>query len=794
MADVITEREINILEFDRIRDQLAEMTASPMGRASAAGLVPDADYSPVNEKLKETGEGRSLCAKNAFIPAKVEDIGPLLTRAGKGAVLSGTELAAVMNFIRAVQQWQKFFKHEENKELYPLMAAQVSHFYACADLLAALARSIDQEGNVLDSASSALNSIRRKKHSLQGKIRDKLDEYIRSGHYRRYLQEALVTIRGGRYVLPVKQEYRQHLDGMVHDQSASGATVFVEPMPVVQMQNELTALNRREEQEIERILLQLSTQAAEAEDALFRNLKIYGNLDFIVARGRLSLDMNAREPVLFNAESPFFQLSDAVHPLLPGERVPLTVELGEQARTLVVTGPNTGGKTVALKTIGLLAVMAQCGLHLPAGKDTKLAVFSKIRADIGDEQSIIQSLSTFSGHMRNIIAIIEEAGTGSLVLFDELGAGTDPSEGSALAMAILDELTRKGALTVATTHINELKLFAQVQENMQNAAMEFDLDTLEPTYRLLQGVPGQSNAIHIAGRLGLSENVLDKARSFLHRSHEQVESVIARLVEDQQRYSRDSRQAALERNKAEQLMEELEEERRLLRARRDDILREAREEARRLVKRTKDTADELIKELRSVKQEGTEQARARAEDIRRQVNLMREEIEPEVEEPELEGLPEEELYVGREVYIHSLKQKGEIIALSPGEAQVQIGPLKATLPIHELRKVEEKSEKKEAPTDKVKSVSYSVDKDPAVSTAVDLRGSTLDEAKPLVDKLIDNALWAGLNRVSLIHGKGTGKLKQGLRAYLKEHRLVRSYRSGDASEGGDGVTVVEIKT
>jgi len=565
-------------------------------------------------------------------------------------------------------------------------------------------------------------------------------------------------------------------------------------MPVVQMQNELTALNRREEQEIERILLQLSTQAAEAEDALFRNLKIYGNLDFIVARGRLSLDMNAREPVLFNAESPFFQLSDAVHPLLPGERVPLTVELGEQARTLVVTGPNTGGKTVALKTIGLLAVMAQCGLHLPAGKDTKLAVFSKIRADIGDEQSIIQSLSTFSGHMRNIIAIIEEAGTGSLVLFDELGAGTDPSEGSALAMAILDELTRKGALTVATTHINELKLFAQVQENMQNAAMEFDLDTLEPTYRLLQGVPGQSNAIHIAGRLGLSENVLDKARSFLHRSHEQVESVIARLVEDQQRYSRDSRQAALERNKAEQLMEELEEERRLLRARRDDILREAREEARRLVKRTKDTADELIKELRSVKQEGTEQARARAEDIRRQVNLMREEIEPEVEEPELEGLPEEELYVGREVYIHSLKQKGEIIALSPGEAQVQIGPLKATLPIHELRKVEEKSEKKEAPTDKVKSVSYSVDKDPAVSTAVDLRGSTLDEAKPLVDKLIDNALWAGLNQVSLIHGKGTGKLKQGLRAYLKEHRLVRSYRSGDASEGGDGVTVVEIKT
>jgi len=794
LVDVITEREINILEFDQIRYLLAEMTASPMGRSYAVGLIPGAEFQEVHEKLKETGEGKLLCAKNAFIPARVEDIGPLLNRARKGAMLSGTELAAVMNFIKAVRQWQSFFKHDENTELYPLMAAQVSHFYTCADLLNALVRSVDQDGNVLDSASDALNSVRRKKQSLQGKIRDKLDEYMRSGHYRRYLQEALVTIRGGRYVLPVKQEYKQHLDGVVHDQSASGATIFVEPMPVVQMQNELTALNRREEQEIERILLQLSTQAADAGDDLLRNIEIYGNLDFIVARGRLSLDMNAREPVLINTEVPFFQFYDAVHPLLPGERVPLTVELGEHARTLVVTGPNTGGKTVALKTIGLLAVMAQCGLYLPAGKDTKLPVFNKIRADIGDEQSIIQSLSTFSGHMRNIIAIIEEAGTGSLVLFDELGAGTDPSEGSALAMAILDELTRKGALTVATTHINELKLFAQVQENMQNAAMEFDLDTLEPTYRLLQGVPGQSNAIHVAGRLGLSVNVLKKARSFLHRSHEQVEEVIARLVEDQQRYSRDSRQAARERSRAEQLMEELEEERRLLRARRDDILREAREEARRLVKKTKGTADEMIKELRSAKQEETEQARARAEDIRRQINLMREEIEPEYEETEFEGLPEEELYVGREVYIHSLKQKGEIIALSTGEAQVQVGPLKATLPVHELRKVEEKSEKKEAPADKMQSVSYSVDKDLAVSNAVDLRGTTLDEAKPLVDKLIDNALWAGLNQVSLIHGKGTGKLKQGLRAYLKEHGLVRSYRSGDASEGGDGVTVVEIKT
>lgn len=800
MPDVIKEREIKVLEFDQIRQKLAAMTVSPMARERVNELLPSSDCAEVEKWQQETSEGRLLCSKNAFNPSAVDDIKPHLIRASKGAMLSGSELAAVMSFVKAAHRWPKFFRNRDHFELYPLLAGLTSKLKICDQLDALLEQSIDPEGNILDTASAQLSSLRRKKQSLQNKIREKLDEYIRSAHYRRYLQDALVTIRGGRYVLPFKQAYRHNVQGVVHDQSSSGATVFIEPLPVVEMQNSVTALQSQEDEEIERILFQLSSRVSAAELELMQNRKIYAELDLVLARGRLSLQIGGKEPRLLDrkelpdeqSDQASIKLDSAVHPLLSGEKVPLSVEMGGDVQTLVVTGPNTGGKTVSLKTIGLLAIMAQCGLHVPAGKDTKLIVFEKIRADIGDEQSIVQSLSTFSGHMKNIISIVEESGPGSLVLFDELGAGTDPSEGSALAMAILEELTRNQALTVATTHINELKLFAQMQEKMQNAAMEFDLDTLAPTYRLLQGVPGQSNAFHIAGQLGLSEHVLDKAKSFMHRSHDQVESIIASLVEDQQRFSRDSRQAELEKHKAELLMTELLEERNLLRARKEDILKEAREEARQIVRRAKNTTDELIKELRSIKSEGAEQPVARAEQVRTQLNELRRENESE-EEFEAESLDQEELSIGQTVYIRSLKQKGEVISFSNDEVQVQAGSIKVNLPVHELSKVEGQDQEKSSRSEKGSS-SYSIQNMPSFSGSLDLRGLNLEEAMPLVDKLLDNALWAGLNQVDLIHGKGTGKLKKGLRDYLKEHKLVSSFRSGEASEGGEGVTVVELKS
>ncbi len=796
MPAVVTKREMKILEFDNIREMLASKTVSPMAKERTLVLEPSMSHSAVLRKQQETGEGRLLCSKNAFNPSRVEDVKPYLDRALKGAMLSGSDLVEVMSFLKAAGRWKSFFKDRDHLELYPLMAELGTKIDYCPTLLKVLEQSLDEEGVVLDSASAVLASMRRKKKSYQDRIREKLDQYLRSSTYRRYLQDALVTIRGGRYVLPVKQEYRQNLEGVVHDQSSSGATIFIEPLPVVEMQNTLASVQRQEEEEIEKILIQLSGRVAQAESELMHSRELYAELDFIVARGRLSLEMGGSEPQVLDQPDQELYLNNAVHPLLSGYKVPLEVELGGEVQTLVVTGPNTGGKTVSLKTIGLLAIMAQSGLHLPAGRDTKLVVFKQIRADIGDEQSIAQSLSTFSGHMKNIISIVEEAGPGSLVLFDELGAGTDPTEGAALAMAILEELTRKGALTVATTHINELKLFAQAQDSMQNAAMEFDLETLAPTYRLLQGVPGQSNAFHIAGKLGLPDAVLEKAKSYMHRSHDQVESIIASLVEDQQRYSRDSRQAELERNRAESLMSELEKERDLLRARRDDILKQAREEARQIVRRTKSSADQIIKELQELKKSGRDQPQARAEQIRGQIHELRRETETGAVEDEPEGPPlkEEDLAVGQTVYIGSLKQRGEVVGFSREEATVQVGSIKVNLPVRELRRVQEQVDEGKKSGQKTTAISgYSVEKAPDSSSSIDLRGLTLEEAVPLVEKHLDNSIWAGLKQVDLIHGKGTGKLKHGLRDYLKDHRLVSSFRAGEPGEGGEGVTVVELK-
>jgi DNA mismatch repair protein MutS2 len=790
--EVIREREVKVLEFEKIRESLAALTVSPMAAQMAESLMPSADYALVEKWQKETAEGRMLCMRNAFSPSGVEDIEPVVSRSEKGAVLSAQELAEVKSFIQAVKRWVKLFKDSEQAILFPLLFNMAELFQPCHELYAELDRSIDREGAVLDSASSMLTSIRRKKISLQSKIRDKLEDYIRGTNTRKYLQEALVTIRGGLYVLPVKQEYRQYMDGVVHDQSSSGATLFIEPLPVVQMQNELTGLYRQEEQEIERILYKLSGQVADNGLALQQNRSLYAELDLIVARGRYSLAINGNEPELTNSAQTAISLENATHPLLPGKKVPLKFSLGDPVRTLVVTGPNTGGKTVALKTIGLLAIMAQCGLQLPAERGTRIAVFGKIRADIGDEQSIAQSLSTFSGHMKNIIGIVAETGPESLVLFDELGAGTDPSEGSALAMAILEELTARGALTVATTHINELKLFAQVREQMQNAAMEFDPDTLTPTYRLLQGVPGQSNAFYITGQLGLPEDILQNARSFLHRSHDQVEAVIASLVEDQQRYHRDSHQAAMERSRAELVMADLEKERDLLKARRDDILKEAREEARQLVKKAKSDTDRFIKEMKAVKSGSVENPAVKAEEIRRGLNRLKQELNITEDEYDDSDIYEAgELEAGELVYVKSLRQNGTVIAVMENDIQVQVGSMKVHLPLQELRKIKKSSSAKKAV--KQESGGYSVTKDLSISSSVDLRGLNFEQAQPLVDKLLDDALWAGLNSVDLIHGKGTGKLKQALREYLKEHPLVKSMRSGNPAEGGEGVTVVSIK-
>jgi len=786
---VITDREIRMLEFDAIRERLAEGALTPPARRRARELLPIAQWEAVERLLRETGEGRLLCAKGAVPLHETGDLEPVLERARRGGVLSGEELYAVSTFLRGVQRCRQFFRGEEAAALYPLLSALAGSLQGSEELLRQLRRSVDSDGSVLDEASPELASLRRKQRALQEQIREKMNSYLRSS-FSRYLQEPLITIRNGRYVLPVKQEYRHQLKGIVHDQSASGATLFVEPEPVVIMQNELSSLARQEEREVERILSQLSALVGQRSAELLGDWEIYTELDFILARGRLSLEMGGAAPRLFPQGSSRLHLEEARHPLLE-DPVPLNLSLGEDLRVMVITGPNTGGKTVALKTVGLMAVMAQCGLHLPAGPDSRLSVFRRIRTDIGDEQSLLQSLSTFSGHLKNIISILQEAGPGTLVLLDELGAGTDPSEGAALAMAILAELSLCGALTMVTTHINELKLFAQVEEGMQNASMEFDQETLSPTYRLLQGVPGQSNAFVIAEKLGLPERVMERGRNFLHRDHAQVEAVIASLVEERQRLSRDSREAALKRARAESLLRELEAEREQLRAGREKIRQQAREEARQLLRRTRKEADQILRELRQIRSQGGTGALARGEELRRQLHRLQEaEEQPgEEEEARREILPPESLAPGAAVLVGSLNRRGEILSLDGEEALVQVGAMKVTVPVADLGRWQEEEAGK---PDRERRGGYTVQKEGSVSPQIDLRGQTLDEALQAVEKFLDDALWAGLSRVTVIHGRGTGRLQEGLRRYFQEQPLVKSWRRGLPNEGGDGVTILEL--
>lgn len=791
---MITGREIRTLEFEAIREQLAGYTATPMGKTRALELFPVNDATVVRQALQETSEARHLLQQGLFTLPSCGDTGPALDRAARGGLLGGDDLVGIARFLAGVEHWKHFFRDPEKIETFPLIARTAAALDPCSGLAGQLKRSVGPEGEILDGASPALAGLRRRHRALTDNLRTRMDEYLRSP-LAPFLQELLITRRGGRYVLPVKQEYRGRVPGIVHDQSASGATLFIEPAAIVRMHNEMIGLKNEEKKEIQRILASLSAAVAAREPELAAGREIYAGLDLVLARGRLSLVQGAAAPQLVSSSTcPPLVLMQARHPLLGGKAVPLDLVLHPRIRTLVVTGPNTGGKTVALKTVGLLAAMIQSGLHIPASAESRLGIFRRIRADIGDEQSIVQSLSTFSGHLKNIVAILSEAEAGDLVLLDELGAGTDPSEGAALAKAILEKLASNGVLALVTTHSSALKIFAQAQEEMQNASMEFDPETLIPTYRLLQGVPGQSNALAIAARLGLPAGIMSRARSYLDRDHGRVEKVIASLVEDQQRYSRESREAALEHARVKALRRELESELELLRQRREKILREAGEEARLLVRRSRAAADEILRELRQIRAEKGAATASRAEAARGRMQQLFRAVESEIVPDYGPFVPEKTPEVGKTVFVRALGQKGNIISLGDGEALVQVGSLRVQVSLEDLGQwtgVPAGATGTSA-TETGVGRGYTVTGASGALSTVDLRGQTVEEALPAVEKLLDRALLGGLHRVTVIHGKGTGRLKEGLRAYLQEHRLVREWRPGVPGEGGDGVTIVKL--
>ncbi len=778
------------LEFDKILKRMSEYTQNEPVRQRILALEPTASLEEARLLQSQTTEAVSMSLRRGNPPGlKVTDVTAAVLRAERGGALTMGELLAVSALSKTARSVKRYIEDDKALPEGTLMGLGT-----ILEPLRQVSDRIDDaiinEEEMADGASPELYQIRRKKKSLSNKIRDTLQEMISSPKYQKALQEPIVTMRGDRYVLPVKAENKNEVKGIVHDASASGATLFIEPMSVVSITNSLAALDAEEKEEINRILLELSAFVAEFNAEIRSNLETIYELDFLFAKAKLSLAQNAVEPVL-NDEG-IVNILKGRHPLLdPKKVVPVDIYLGEEFDTLVITGPNTGGKTVSLKTLGLLSLMAACGLHVTAGEQSQLSVFENIFADIGDEQSIEQSLSTFSSHVVNLVSILNRLTQNSLVLADELGAGTDPTEGAALAISILDYIRSYGAKAAATTHYSELKLYALSTERVENASCEFDLKTLSPTYRLLIGIPGKSNAFAISRRLGMKEEILSRAGELLNDENVQMEDVLARLEKNRQQAAKQRRQAETMRRDARDIRENLKKEQDDLERQRTKILEEARTEALRILEAAKEESQRAVKEIRSIRDNAAlKEALQKAEAERTALREKQEALAGKRQDaPKRVGKPPKNLKVGDSVRIISLDQIATVLSVpdSSGNLQVQAGIMKIKVNISDLLREQEQQKKQQSSY-----VTRSTKSSTNAKTEIDLRGMTLDEALMETDRFIDQALLANLQNITIIHGKGTGVLRKGIHDYLKHHRLVKSFRSGGLGEGDTGVTIVTL--
>jgi len=783
-------RTFTTLEFDKIIEQLSTHASSSLGREKVEALTPSTNYEEVQRRQQATYEGSTVLRLRGSVPlGGIRDIRPACKRAAMGGMLNAAELLDIASTLYGGGRLKAFIASIVEQEPLPLLEELLNRVERLQGIENEINRAIDENGMVMDSASPALSQVRGQIRGAEKRIRERLEQMIRNSSTQKMLQEPIVTIRNDRFVIPVKQEYRHVFGGIVHDQSASGATLFVEPQVVVNISNELRELKMKEEREVEKILLSLSAKVAEVSEVLLHNVECLAEADFIFAKASYAHTLKAVQPVI--NDNGYLRIKKGRHPLIPASQVvPIDVELGRDYTAIVVTGPNTGGKTVSLKTVGLFSLMAMAGLQIPADEGSEMAVFEGVYADIGDEQSIEQSLSTFSSHMTNISHILQHVNNRSLVLFDELGAGTDPTEGAALAMAIIDYVHQRGARLVATTHYSELKAYAYDRPQIVNASVEFDEVTLRPTYRLLVGIPGRSNAFAIASRLGLPENILAQARNFVKTEETEIDTMIASLEENQRR-------AEAERREVEQLRAELEQERRELERelagldeKKDRLYQQAEEEARTAVEKARKEAEMIIAELRQIARE--EQAGIKEHKLI-EARKRLEEASPTLrkkKKPKKAGVPlnQQPLEVGDEVRVLSFNQKGEIVGkVSDKEFQVQIGIVKMNVKADNLEKLKSAKPQVTQQITKIRST-----RDP-VRMELDVRGNTVEDAIIQIDKYLDEAILDGLNQVSIIHGKGTGALGLGIQKYLRSHRLVKSFRWGGQGEGGLGATVVELK-
>ena len=790
----MNKKGLKVLEYNKIIELLSSQAGSEMAKEKLKALTPSDNAAEIREYLAETTEAVSVIVRKGSLPVgQIYDIENAMHLARKGGSLTMRQLLQVLYNLKVASNVVTFLK----SDLPPLpiingMAEVIVTFPRLAERID---RCILSEDEMADSASPELRNIRRDIVRQNDAIRNRLNSILNSSTSKTYLQDAIVTMRDGRYVVPVKAENRSKVPGIVHDQSGSGATLFIELQVIVELNNKLRELELAEKAEIDRILAELSSNVAEHFHDIMNNQKLLIDLDVIFAKGKLSCMMKAEEPAI--DEDGYLDLRAARHPLIdPKKVVPINVSIGKVYDTLVITGPNTGGKTVTLKTIGLLAMMCQSGLHIPAAGTSRMPVYKDIFADIGDEQSIEQSLSTFSSHMRNTVELVEKAETGTLVLLDELGAGTDPTEGAALAIAILERLASQGAQTVATTHYNELKKYAISTPGVENASMEFNVETLSPTYRLSIGVPGKSNAFEISKKLGLPSEIIDRANDLLEKGDIEFEDVLSAIEADKKRAEDERDEAMALAASMRKQQEELQRREKLLEKREREALQQAKEEARAIIKEAKDTASEVQKELRELsKVQSLGERNKRLEQGRRRLKETESKYQDGiVSEVNENPVSIDDVQVGDRVKLLTLDQTGEVLTLpdEKGDLMVKVGIMKINVNISDLMMINEKKSGKSKKGGSHYGNLYRA-KAMAVSTSVNVVGKNLEDATMEVEKYLDDAYMAGLKEVTVIHGRGQGILKEGLRQLFKRNKLVASFRKGSYNEGGEGVTIVKLK-
>lgn len=783
-------KTLRVLEFNKIIDKLRQYASSDLGKAIVDKLEPSTDINEIKLNQRETSEAVSMILKKGSLGlGGLRNVGEYIKRVNISGVLNIEELLHIGDFLRVSRRAKDYAKSESKNDSFPVLEPQFNSIETVADLEREIERCIPSPTEVADDASRALREIRRNIKIANDRIKEQLNSIIHSNTYKNMLQEAVITIRNERYCVPIKQEYKNAFAGLIHDQSATGATVFIEPISIVQLNNKIKELHNKEKIEVERILALLSAKVAENGDVILANADILAHIDFVFAKAELSIKMNGTEPK-FNTKG-YVNIKKARHPLLDSATVvPTNIYIGGKFNTLLITGPNTGGKTVSLKTLGLFTLMGQAGLHISAFDNSELAVFDDVFADIGDEQSIEQSLSTFSGHMTNIVSILNSVTPNSLVLIDELGAGTDPTEGAALAISIIKYLHAFGARTAVTTHYSELKVFALTTDGIENASCEFDVETLRPTYRLLIGVPGKSNAFAISQRLGLPEHIINEAKEVLSHEDIRFEDVITDLEISRKSLVIEQEKAEEYRKEAQRLRSEAQKQRNKLDEQREKIIRQANEKARAIISDAKDEADAIIKEMRKLQKEGIN-----AKTLEEQRSKLKEKMskaESKLVDKKNYKVPDK-LVKGDRVKIHSINQSG-IVSVPPnknGDVVIKAGIMTVTVNIKDLSLDTNEEQLTYQPKKYANNISRR--KRSNVSAEVDLRGMMALEALDKLDKYLDDVYLAGLSPVTIIHGKGTGALRKAVHEYLRTNPRVKSYRLGQYGEGEAGVTVVEMK-